>query len=81
MTLDFAEALSYDTTNHRHHHDHCLDMTLDVAEQTKPLTESEIRVVKLLRKTSQGISFNVMKDDQISLPPEMIVSSVQSIRP
>ena len=56
-------------------------MTLDVAEQTKPLTESEITVVKLLRKTSQGISFNVMKDDQISLPPEMIVSSVQSIRP
>ena len=31
-TLDVAEALSNDTTNHRHHHDHRLDMTLDVAE-------------------------------------------------
>ena len=27
VTLDVAEALSNDTTNHRHHHDHHLDMT------------------------------------------------------
>ena len=32
MTLDVAEALSDDITNHRHHHDHHLDMTLDVVE-------------------------------------------------
>ena len=32
MTLDVAEALCNDTSNHRHHHDHRLDMTLDVAE-------------------------------------------------
>ena len=32
MTLDVTEALSNDTTNHRHHHDHRLDMTLDVPE-------------------------------------------------
>ena len=32
MTLDVAEVLINDTTNHRHHHDHRLDMILDVAE-------------------------------------------------
>ena len=32
MTLDVGEALSNDTTNYRHHHDHHHDMTLDVGE-------------------------------------------------
>ena len=32
MTLDVGEALSIGTTNHRHHHDHYLDITLDVGE-------------------------------------------------
>ena len=32
MTLDVTESLSNDTINHRHHHDHRLNMTLDVSE-------------------------------------------------
>ena len=32
MTLDVGEAFNSGTTNHRHHHDHYLDITLDVGE-------------------------------------------------
>ena len=35
MTLDVTEALRNDTTNHRHHHDHHLDMILYGAKALK----------------------------------------------
>ena len=41
MTLGVTEVLSNDTANHRHHHDHHLDMTLDVTEVLSNDTDIE----------------------------------------
>ena len=47
MTLDVTEALSSDTTNHRHHHDHHLDMTLDVTEALSIMLQPTIAIIMI----------------------------------